>query len=204
MVTTRSVSATNNKENVDRCLNIKMRRVAEQSLTKTIAKADKKREEEKRRLAEEKAVKEQAATEKREEEKNWENRRKDQEEAAGLATRKNTPGEGNTAGNTSPPTNLGGEGEDAAGQLTDPWEAGVSPERKKTKQSVPVATPVIKSGRYAVAKVATPTSRPLHDHVHKRVILDAALDLNKDNPITSFTNGLCVLINNAKMVDEHL
>jgi hypothetical protein len=39
--------------------------------------------------------------------------------------------------------------------------------------------------------------------VHKRVILDAALDLNKDNPITSFTNGLCVLINNAKMVDLH-
>ena len=62
---------------------------------------------------------------------------------------------------------------------------------------------MIKSGRYAVAKVSTPTSPPLHDYVHKKVILDAVLDLNKVNSITSFTNGLCVLINNAKMVDKH-
>jgi hypothetical protein len=53
-----------------------------------------------------------------------------------------------------------------------------------------------------VAKVSTPTPRPLRNHVHKRVILDAALELNRDNPITSFTK-LCVLINNAKMVDKH-
>jgi hypothetical protein len=64
MVTTWKVSATTNKENTDRCLKEKMRRVAERSLTKTIVKADKKREEEKRRLAEEKAAEEQAATEK--------------------------------------------------------------------------------------------------------------------------------------------
>ncbi len=52
-----------------------------------------------------------------------------------------------------------------------------------------------------MAKVSTPTSHPLHDHLHKKVSLDSALDLNKDNLITSFTNGLCVLINNAKTVD---
>jgi hypothetical protein len=69
MVTTWNVSAITNKENADRCLKEKMRRAAEQSLTNTIAKADKKREEEKRQLAKEKAAEEQAATEKRDEEK---------------------------------------------------------------------------------------------------------------------------------------
>jgi hypothetical protein len=128
MVTTWKVSATTNKENMDRCLKEKMRRVAEQSLTKIIAKADEKREEEKRRLAKEKAAEEQVATEKREEEKNWENGKKDQEEAAGLAIRNGTPSKGITARNTSHVMNLGGKGEDAAGQLTDPQEAGVSPE----------------------------------------------------------------------------
>ncbi len=120
-----------------------------------------------------------------------------------LAIRNDTPSKGNIAGNMSPATNLGAEGEDTAGQLTDPREAGVSPERKKSKQSTPAVTLVIKSGWYVVAKGSTPTSHPLHDHVHKRVILDAALDLNKDNLSTSFTNGLCVLMTNAKMVDEH-
>jgi hypothetical protein len=76
MVTTQNVSATTNKEKADPCLKEKMRRVAEQSLTKIIAKADKKREEEKRWLVEEKAAEEQAATEKREEEKNRENRKR--------------------------------------------------------------------------------------------------------------------------------
>jgi hypothetical protein len=41
MVTTWNVSATTNEENTDRCLKEKMRRVAEQSLTKTIANVDK-------------------------------------------------------------------------------------------------------------------------------------------------------------------
>ncbi len=139
--------------------------------------------------------------------------KKDQEEAARLAIRNDMPSKGNTAENkpskgnttefTSPATNLGIEGEHAAEQLTDPWEAGVFPERKKSKQSTPAVTPVIKSGRYALARISTPTSSPLHNYVHKRVILDGVLDLNKDDPITSFTNCLCVLINNAKMVDEH-
>ncbi len=66
-----------------------------------------------------------------------------------------------------------------------------------------MVTPVIKSGGYALPRISTPTSSPLHDHVHKRVILDDVLNLNKDDPITSFTNCLCVLINNAKMFDEH-
>jgi hypothetical protein len=66
-----------------------------------------------------------------------------------------------------------------------------------------MVTPVIKSGRCMVAKVSTHTLPPLHDYVYKRVILDAALNLNKNDPITSFTNGLCVLINNAKMVNDH-
>jgi hypothetical protein len=69
MVTTRNVHATSNKENADCCLKEKMRRAAEQSLTKTIAKADKKREEEKRRLVETKSVEEQMATEMRDEKK---------------------------------------------------------------------------------------------------------------------------------------
>jgi hypothetical protein len=79
----------------------------------------------------------------------------------------------------------------------------LSREENKPKQSSPVVTPVIKSGHYTVAKGSTTTLHPLHNHVHKRVILDAALDLNRDNPITSFTNGLCVLINNTKLVNEH-
>jgi hypothetical protein len=54
-----------------------------------------------------------------------------------------------------------------------------------------------------VAKVSPPTLRSLHGHVHKRVIVDVALKLNRNNPITSFTNKLCVLINNAKIVDKH-
>jgi hypothetical protein len=161
------------------------------------------REDEKWRLVEEKAAKEQAAREKREEEKNWENGKKDQEEAAVSAIRNDTPSKRNTTEIMSPTTNLGGKGDNATGQLTDSWEAGISPERKKSKQSAPVVTPVIESGWYAVAKVSTPTLHPLHNHVHIRVILDAALNLNKDNSITSFTNGLSILINNANMVDEH-
>ncbi len=72
-------------------------------------------------------------------------------------TADNTPSKGNTAESTSPATNLGEEGEDVAGQMTAPWEAGISPERKKTTQSAPVVTPVIKSGWCTVAKVSTPT-----------------------------------------------
>jgi hypothetical protein len=83
MATTWNVSATTNKENADRPLKEKMRRAAEQSLTKTIPNADKKREEEKWRLTEEKATEEQVAMKKRDGEKNWENRNKDQEEVAG-------------------------------------------------------------------------------------------------------------------------
>jgi hypothetical protein len=70
MVTTWNVSATTNKENTNRCLKEKMRRAAEQSLTRTITKVDTKREEEKWRLTEDKAAEEQAPMEKREEEKN--------------------------------------------------------------------------------------------------------------------------------------
>jgi hypothetical protein len=110
---------------------------------------------------------------------------------------------GNIAGITSPATNLGGKGENVAGQLTDSWEAGFSPKRNKSKQSSPVVTPVIKSGWYTVIKGSTPTLHSFHNHVHKRVILDAVLNLNRDDLITSFTNGLCVLINNAEVVDEH-
>jgi hypothetical protein len=117
--------------------------------------------------------------------------------------RNDTPSKGNIAKNMAPAMNLGAKGEDVAGQSTDSREAGDSPERKNSKQSSPAVTPVIKSGWYMVAKGSTPTSLPLHNHVHKRVILDAALDLNKDDPITSFTNGLCVLINNAKLVNDH-
>ncbi len=44
------------------------------------------------------------------------------------------PSKGNTAENEM---NLGGKGEDAAGQLTDPWEVRVSLERKKSKNPPP-------------------------------------------------------------------
>jgi hypothetical protein len=197
------VSKTTNKENADHCLKEKMKRAAEQSLTKTITEADKKREEEKWRLAEEKAAEEWAVTEKRDEERKLEKGKKDQEEAEKMAAKKDMLSGGNTDGHTSPATNLGVKREDAAGQLTDSREAGDSPERKKLKQSSPTAASLIESGWYMVAKVSTPTLHPLNNHVHKRVILDAALELNKDNPITSFPNGLCVLINNTKMVNNH-
>jgi hypothetical protein len=120
-----------------------------------------------------------------------------------MAAKNDTPSEGNIVGHMSPATVPGVEGEDVADPSTDSREAGDSPERKISKQSSPVVAPAIKSKWYMVAKVSTPTLRPLHDHVHKRVILDAVLELNRDDPITSFTNGLSVLINNTKMVNKY-
>jgi hypothetical protein len=98
MVTTYNVHATSNKVNTDHCLKEKMGRAAEQSLTKTIAKTDKKREEETRRLVEVKAAEEQAATVKRDEEKKREKEKKDQEEAEGLAVRNDTQARGTLPG----------------------------------------------------------------------------------------------------------
>ena len=50
----------------------------------------------------------------------------------------------------------------------------------------------------------TVTSPPIpYAHKHKRIIIDAALDMSgMDVKITRFINSICTLLTNAKMVDQ--
>ena len=199
IIMTATPNATD-KENAARRL--KEKKAAEKALDLVVADNTKKREEEKKRRAEAKAKEEAEEKKKRDEE-----RRKEKEKNATVvgATMNEAPGTGINAILTELSTAPGvEEGEVKEVPAIDLREAEDSPEKKKKKQATPATTSNLKAGRYSAQppKVSPPT-RPPHNYVHSRIIVDAAITLNKADPITSFADGLCTLFYNAKMVDEH-
>ena len=207
MVATRNSPEDKAKEDkANAARRLKEKREAEKAMEKTVAEKEKKREEEKKRRAEEKAAEEERAKAKRDEDRRKEKELAEKDLAAKQAvSNKDAPNEGINALLTSLSTSPGGDGEEEEVHVVETRDEEDSGEKKKKKkkQTTPAVAPLLKSGRYSVAKVSPPTTRPPHAHVHTRIILDAAIELNKDDPIASFTNGLCTLFNNAKMVDEY-
>ena len=192
MTTTRSDNASNAARR------LKEKKEAEKALDNAVAESDKKREEEKKRRAEAKAAEEAKAKAIRDEE-----RRKEKEKAA-TPMDKTGPSEGINALLTELATGPGDGEVELQATAIDLRNAEDSPEKKKKKQTSTTVSSSLKTGRYSAPppKVSPPPRLP-HNHVHSRVIIDAAMDLDKADPINSFTNGLSTLINNAKMVDEH-
>ena len=188
-----------NAKNANRRLREKQE--AEKELDMVVADSNKKREEEKKRRAEAKAKEEAAAKAKRDEE-----RRKEKEsftKPTGATT--DAPSQGLNMILTELATAPGVKGGEEATEVTAIVlrDEEDSPEKKKKKQVTPATSGSLKVSRYTapVPRVVPPP--PSHNYVHPRTIVDAALTLNKDDPIDSFANGLCTLMYNAKMVDEH-
>ena len=197
------MTATRSADQANAARRIREKKDAEKALDLAVANSTKKREEDKKRRAEAKAKEEAEEKAKRDEE-----RRKEKENNAKLpvgANKQDAPLEGINSILTELATDPGDEGEVTKVPAIDLREAEDSPEKKKKKkQATPATTSNLKVGRYSAppAKVSPPPSPP-HDYIHSRIIVDAAIALDKADPITSFADGLCTLMYNAKMVDEH-
>ena len=198
MTTTRNNGT--NKESAARRL--KEKQEAERRLEAKVAESDKKREEEKKRRAEAKAKEEAEAKAKRDDDR----RKEKEKKAEQVSTSTNvTPTGGINSILTELATDPGVEEQGGMGATALALrDAEDSPEKKKKKNQAGSSTSSLKVSRYSapVPKVSPPP-RPPHNHVHSRIIVDAAIDLNKDDPINSFANGLATLFYNALMVDEH-
>lgn len=178
---------------------MKDKKAAEKEMAQTVTAMDKKREEEKKQQAVEKAEEEALAKA----QCNEERRKKQEENSQKEATwKEDMPSKGINELLTALSDNARSDAGWDRIPVLNLHEEGDLPEKKKIKTpSTTNKTSTLKMGCYAKQTISAPDLpivRPAHNHLHMRVILDAAMELNKDDPIASFVNGMVRLMNIAK------